>query len=91
VPLYRNVLESTLPLAHHLFEPPTHHYKTGLVFLAYLNGWQSHFRMVGRAESDRSLPRLARILILADQAGLLTDPERASHRTRLVLAAIGAE
>jgi hypothetical protein len=91
VSLCRNVLESTLPLAHHLFEPPTHRYKTGLVFLAYLNGWQTHFRMVGGAESDRSLPHLARILVLADQAGLLIDPERAAHRMHLVLALSGIE
>jgi hypothetical protein len=88
---YRDVLESTLPLAHHLFEAPTPHYKTGLVFVAYLNGWQSHFRMVGDAETDRSLPHLARILVLSDQAGLLTDPEQAAHRMRLVLAPSGIE
>lgn len=91
VPLCRSLLESTLPLARHLFGPPTHHYKTGLVFLAYLNGWQTHFRMVGGAESQRSLPHLARILVLADRAGLLTDPERAVHRMGLVLALSGIE
>ena len=88
---YGMMLESTLPLARHLFAFPTNHYKTGIVFLAYLNGWQTHFRMLGGAERDRSLPHLARILILADRAGVLADPERSSERMRLFLAQSGID
>jgi hypothetical protein len=86
---FRAVLEPTLPLARHIFRHPTHYYKTGLTFLAYLNGHQDHFRMVGGLESARSVVHLAQIVILADQAGLLADPERAAERTRRVLALAG--
>ena len=81
----RSLLEPTLPLARHLFSAPTLNYKTGLVFLAYINGFQDHFRMVGGAESARSVPHLARALVLADEAGLIIDPELAMHRMRLLL------
>src|SRR6266567_101828 len=65
---YRAILEPTVPLSRHIFQAPTYFYKTGIVFLAYLNGHQSHFRMVGGLESARSIVHLADILILADQA-----------------------
>jgi hypothetical protein len=55
------------------------------VFLAYLNGFQDHFRMVGGAESERSLPHLARLLVLADEAGLLSRPDLAEQRMRQIL------
>ncbi len=86
---YRGILEPTLPLARHVFSAPTFHYKTGVVFLAYLNGHQTHFRMVGGAESSRSVPHLANILVLADRAGLLRDPDLAVHRMRSVLELAG--
>jgi hypothetical protein len=72
------LLNSTVPLARHIFQAPTYYYKTGLVFLAYLNGHQSHFRMIGGLESARSVPHLVMLFKLADQAGLLTAtaPER---------------
>lgn len=82
---YRSALEPTVPLAREIFSEPTYHYKTGVAFLAYLNGLQDHFRMVGGAESARSLPHLARILMLADTAGLIVDPDRAMRRMRPVL------
>jgi Protein of unknown function (DUF993) len=60
-----------------------------VVFLAYLNGYQSHFRMIAGAESARSIPHLARILELADAAGLIVDQERAAERMARVLAVAG--
>ncbi|MBV8098076.1 MAG: dihydrodipicolinate synthase family protein [Verrucomicrobia bacterium] len=65
------LLNSTVPLARHIFQAPTYYYKTGLIFLAYLNGHQSHFRMIGGLESARSVPHLVKLFKLADQAGLL--------------------
>jgi hypothetical protein len=65
------LLNSTVPLARHIFQAPTYYYKTGLVFLAYLNGHQSHFKMIGGLESGRSVPHLVKLFKLADQAGLL--------------------
>jgi Protein of unknown function (DUF993) len=91
VPGYRTLLEPTVELSRHIFQAPTRHYKTGVVFLAYLNGHQSHFRMVAGQESMRSIVHLARLFVLADRAGLLTDPELASERMRLVLAVAGIE
>lgn len=86
---YRNILDSTLPLARHIFQAPTYYYKTGVVFLAYLNGHQPHFRMLAGLEGARSVPHLAKLFVLADQAGLLIDPELAVHRMNSVLDLAG--
>lgn len=83
------ILAPTVPLSRHIFQPPTFYYKTGVVFLAYLNGHQNHFRMVGGQESARSVVHLAQLFVLADQAGLLMDYERAAARMRPVLALAG--
>jgi len=83
---YRAALNSTIPLSRHIFEPPTYAYKTGIVFLAYLNGHQPHFRLLGGGESRRSAGHLAELFRLADAAGLLADPERAVERMGRVLA-----
>ncbi|MBV9880127.1 MAG: dihydrodipicolinate synthase family protein [Gemmatirosa sp.] len=86
---YDRILAPTVPLSRHIFRRPTYAYKTGVVFLAYLNGHQSHFRMLGGAESWRSVPHLAELFRLADAAGLLADPELACRRMRLVLDVAG--
>jgi hypothetical protein len=83
------ILEPTVPLSRHVFGAPTFYYKTGIVFLAYLNGHQNHFRMVGGLESGRSAAHLASLFVLADKAGLLRDPELAVKRIRLVMAVAG--
>ncbi|PLR92013.1 dihydrodipicolinate synthase family protein [Bacillus sp. T33-2] len=89
IPRYQSLLEKTVPLSRHIFQAPTYSYKTGIVFMAYLNGHQSHFRMIGGAESSRSILHLAELFVLADQAGLLTDPELATERMKLVLNLAG--
>ncbi len=86
---YDAILAPTLPLSRHIFRDPTRFYKTGVVFMAYLNGHQSHFRMVGGLESARSAVHLAELFVLADRAGLLADPERAAERLRHTLALAG--
>ncbi|WP_373872324.1 dihydrodipicolinate synthase family protein [Acrocarpospora phusangensis] len=86
---YDRVLDPTVALSRRIFEAPTFHYKTGIVFLAWLNGHQDAFTMVNGAQSARSLPHLAEVFRLADQAGLLTDPELAVHRMRALLAVHG--
>ena len=88
---FDRMLQPTLPLSRHVFGAPTRFYKTGVVFLAYLNGHQSHFRMVGGMESARSAVHLAEIFRLADQAGVLRDPDLATERMRRVLAVAGVE
>ncbi|MFG2846987.1 dihydrodipicolinate synthase family protein [Kitasatospora sp. NPDC048296] len=88
---YDALLAPTLPLARHLFAAPTYHYKTGVVFLAWLAGHQSHFTMVAGAQSGRSVPHLVELFELADAAGVLPDPELAAHRMRQYLAVAGVE
>jgi hypothetical protein len=88
---YESILEKTVPLSRHIFQAPTYSYKTGIVFMAYLNGHQQHFRMIGGAESARSAAHLSELFILADQAGLLLNPDLAEERMRLVLKLAGLE
>ncbi|PDS80899.1 dihydrodipicolinate synthase family protein [Rhizobium sp. L43] len=84
-----DLLEPTVPLSRHIFKAPTRFYKTGVVFLAYLNGLQDHFTMVGGQQSTRSLTHLAELFRLADKARVLADPELAAARMRQVLAVHG--
>lgn len=91
LPLYDELLEPTVELSRHIFRKPTFAYKTGIVFMAYLNGHQPHFRMVGGAEGARSIVHLSKLFVLADQAGLLRDSELAMKRMRNALALAGME
>ena len=86
---YDELLAPTVPLSRHIFKAPTPYYKTGVVFLAYLNDHQGHFRMVGGLESGRSVVHLSELFVLADQAGLLREPDLATARMRLVLELAG--
>jgi hypothetical protein len=86
---FERVLAPTLPLSRHVFGAPTRFYKAGVVFAAYLNGHQSHFRMVGGLESARSVVHLSEQFVLMDRAALLGDPEQAAERMRRVLAVAG--
>ncbi|KKZ74140.1 hypothetical protein VO63_09295 [Streptomyces showdoensis] len=86
---FRALLDPTVPLARHLFEPPTRFYKTGVVLLAWLAGHQDHFAMAGGLQSARSLPHLARAYELADGLGLFPDPELAASRMRSLLTVYG--
>ncbi|MFB3164479.1 dihydrodipicolinate synthase family protein [Neobacillus sp. 179-J 1A1 HS] len=88
---YESILEKTVPLSRHIFQTPTYSYKTGIVFMAYLNGHQNHFRMINGAESARSIAHLSELFVLADQAGLLIDPDLAAERMKLVLKLAGIE
>jgi hypothetical protein len=88
---FHDILAPTVPLSRHIFRAPTRFYKTGVVFMAYLNGYQNHFTMVGGQESARSTLHLAELFRLADAAGLLRDPDLAVTRMRTVLATRGIE
>ena len=88
---FHDVLGPTVPLSRHIFKAPTRFYKTGVVFMAYLNGHQDHFTMVGGQESARSMLHLAELFRLADKAGLLANPELATRRMKTVLASHGIE
>ncbi len=84
-----DILAPTVPLSRQIFRAPTQFYKTGVVFLAYLNGFQDHFVMVGGQESARSLVHLAELFRLADKARVLRDPDMAVARMQRVLAVQG--
>ena len=86
---FDEILAPTVPLSRHIFKAPTRFYKTGVVFMAYLNGLQDHFVMVGGQQSARSLAHLAELFRLADRAGLLRDPDLARKRMSTVLAVHG--
>src|SRR5207248_5831292 len=86
---YLEIFEPTLGLSRQIFRAPTRFYKTGVLFLAYLNGHQAHFRMIGGQESARSISHLSDVFRLADRARLLRDPELATRRMQLVLALAG--
>ena len=86
---YHAILGPTVALARHIFAAPTQYYKTGIVFLAYLNGHQSHFQLLGGLESARCTLHLSELLVLADRARALRDPELAARRMAAVLAVAG--
>jgi hypothetical protein len=86
---YHETLAPTVPLARHIFKAPTRFYKTGVVFMAWLNGHQEHFVMVGGQQSARNVLHFAELFRLADAAGLLQDPDRACRRMKQLLAVNG--
>jgi Protein of unknown function (DUF993) len=86
---FRALMDPTVPLARHLFAAPTQFYKTGIVFLSWLSGHQDHFTMVGGLQSGRSPAHLARLLMLADEAGLLPDASLAAARARAFFTVSG--
>jgi hypothetical protein len=88
---YDELLAPTVPLSRHIFKAPTRYYKTGVVFLAYLNGFQEHFHMLGGQQSARSVPHLAELFRLADTARVLRDPDLAVSRMKQVLALAGID
>ena len=88
---FHALLGPTVPLSRHIFAAPTRFYKTGVVFMAWLNGHQSHFSMVGGQQSTRSLQHLADLFRLADAANVLEKPELAVRRMKSLLAVHGVE
>ncbi|MEU2748171.1 dihydrodipicolinate synthase family protein [Streptomyces collinus] len=86
---FRDLLDPTVGLSRHLFQTPTRFYKTGVVFLAWLAGHQSHFTMVGGLQSARSLPHFATAYELADGLGLFPDPKLAEERMKTLLSMYG--
>ncbi len=86
---FRRVLDPTVPLARTIFRAPTQFYKTGVVFLAWLNGFQDHFIMLKGHQAMRPLPYFSEVFRLADQNGLFRDPELAVDRMRGLLRIYG--
>lgn len=87
---FRALLDPTVPLARQVFRAPTRHYKTGVVFLAWLNGFQDHFVMLDGAQAARPLPDFVTLFRQADHCGLLRDPDLAVTRMKHLLALYGA-
>ena len=88
---FHAILGPTVPLSRHIFMAPTRYYKTGVVFMAWLNGHQSHFSMIGGQQSTRSIQHLAELFRLADEANLLEHPELAVHRMKNWMSIHGVE
>ncbi len=89
--MFDKLLAPTVPLSRLIFRAPTQYYKTGVVFMAWLNGFQDHFVMIGGAQSMRPIGYLADAFRLADRAGLLRDPGLATARMHQLLAVYGIE
>ncbi|HEX4764880.1 MAG TPA: dihydrodipicolinate synthase family protein [Lichenihabitans sp.] len=87
---FHDLLGPTVPLSRHIFKAPTQFYKTGVVFLAYLNGLQDHFHMIGGQQGARSLRHFAELFRLADAARVLRDPDLAADRIGKLMALGGA-
>ncbi len=86
---FHEILAPTVPLSRHIFAAPTRFYKTGVVCMAWLNGHQDHFSMVGGQQSARSVQHVAELFRLADQAGVLERPDLAVARLSQWLAVHG--
>jgi hypothetical protein len=86
---YHAILAPTVPLSRKIFEAPTQYYKSGVVFMAWLNGFQDHFRMLGGMESARGVMHYADVFRLADASGLLRDPDLAATRMKALMAVNG--
>jgi Protein of unknown function (DUF993) len=87
---YDRLMGPTVPLSRLIFRSPTQFYKTGIVFVAWLNGHQDHFVMINGAQGMRTLPYFVDCFKLADAASLLSDPELAVSRMKKLLAVYGA-
>ena len=88
---FHALLGPTVPLSRPIFQAPTRFYKTGVVFMAWLNGHQSHFSMVGGQQSTRSITHFAELFRLADAADLLEQPDLATRRMKTLLALHGID
>ena len=86
---FREILDSTVPLSRLIFEAPTKYYKVGVVWLSYLTGGQSHFKMVAGYESGRSLEHLVQVFEEANRIGLFADPDFAADRASGYFQGIG--
>jgi hypothetical protein len=89
VATFRSVIEPTVPLSRKIFEAPTQYYKAGVVFIAWLNGHQSHFSMPAGLQSARGLLHYADVFRLADQANVLDKPELAVRRMKALTELYG--
>jgi hypothetical protein len=88
---FHAILGPTVPLSRHIFQAPTRFYKTGIVFMAWLNGHQNHFTMIGGQQNTRSILHLAKLFRLADSANVLEHPDLAVHRMKTLLALHGID
>ena len=88
---YLEILGPTEELSRQVFAAPTFYYKTGVAFLAWLNGHQPAFQMVGGLHSARSLPHLSRIVELANASLALEQPELARERWHGMLRLNGVD
>jgi Protein of unknown function (DUF993) len=86
LPGYDAAMGPTVPLSRQIFEPPTHHYKVGVAFLAWLNGLQPHFAMLDGLQSRRPVPHLVNVFERAAAARALLDPDLAVARMGEYLA-----
>ncbi len=88
---YHALLAPTVPLSKEIFKAPTRFYKAGIAFLAWLNGYQSHFIMPAGFQSSREITHYAKVYRLADSSRLLLNPEIAEYRMKSLLTVHGID
>jgi hypothetical protein len=76
----REIMTRCEALGQCVFETPTQHYKTGLAFIAWLNGHQSNRMLVNHEENRRDRAHLIRVAHLANACGAITDGAVARER-----------
>ncbi|MBB2200856.1 dihydrodipicolinate synthase family protein [Gluconacetobacter tumulisoli] len=86
---FHDILDPTVPLARAIFRAPTQYYKTGVVFMSWLNGFQDHFIMLNGHQAMRPLPYFCDVFRLADGCGLLCDGDLAVARMKSLLRLYG--
>ena len=77
---YDRIMDPCERLGQAIFKDPTRFYKTGLAFLAWLDGRQDNPMLVNHEESRRSFEELLHLIRLADDAGAIRDPEAVAGR-----------
>ena len=83
---YDRAMDPTVALSRLIFTEPTYDYKVGVAFLAWLNGLQPHFAMLGRLQQRRTAAHLTGVFELAAACGALLDPDLAVGRMAEYLA-----
>ena len=88
---YHALFAPTVPLSREIFKAPTRYYKAGIAYLAWMNGYQSHFIMPGGFQSTRDITHYSEVFRLADASRLLLAPDLAEQRMKTLLALHGIE
>ena len=86
---YRRWMEPCEKYGQKVFEEPTHLYKVGLAFTAWLNGHQSQSMLLNRIDLERDREHLLEVARLASLAGAIMDAGEAAEKIEFFVAGVG--